>query len=91
MRYLKERKLLFSKADGKKETPYCVALFYSTNGALRAEKLCKEQNLRIKLIPVLRHLSSDCGICLRFEHDKESEVRKILDEKKVEIQGIYRV
>lgn len=68
-----------------------MALFYSTSGALRAEKLCKEQNLRIKLIPVLRHLSSDCGICLRFEPDKESEVRKILDEGKVEIQGVYQV
>ena len=79
------------KAYGRQETPYFVALFYSTSAVLRTEKLCKERNLKVKPVPVPRHLSSDCGICLRFEHDKESEVRKILDENKVEIQGVYRV
>ncbi|HEU65469.1 MAG TPA: DUF3343 domain-containing protein [Chloroflexi bacterium] len=73
------------------KTSYCVVLFYSTSEALRVEKLCKERDLRVKLIPVPRQLSSDCGICLRFEHDRESEVREILDERKIEIQGVYRV
>ena len=67
---------------------YGVALFYSISGALRAEKLLKAQNVPIKLIPVPRHLSSDCGICVRFELEDEPKVTDILNESKLEIQGI---
>ena len=49
------------------DSGHSVVLFYSASGALRAEKLTKEAGLRVKLMPVPRHLSSDCGVCLRFE------------------------
>ena len=68
-----------------------VVLFYSISGALRAEKLLKREGITVKPIPVPRHLSSDCGICLRFEHSEEAGVRKVLEEGQVEIQGIHPV
>ena len=68
-----------------------VVLFRSTSGALRAEKLLKKEGIIIKLIPVPRHLGSDCGICLRFEQSEETRVRMILEEGQVEIQGIHPV
>jgi len=68
---------------------HSVVLFYSTSGALQAEKLLKKEGVTTKLIPVPRQLSSDCGICLRFEQSKETRVRVILEEGEVEIQGIY--
>jgi hypothetical protein len=49
------------------ESPWEVVLFLSVQHALRAEKLLKEAGIPCKLIPVPRHLSSDCGVCLRFE------------------------
>jgi hypothetical protein len=70
---------------------YSAVLFYSTSGALRAEKLLKGGGISIKLIPIPRHLSSDCGICLRFEHSEEARVRKVLEESGVEIMGIYDI
>ena len=68
-----------------------VVLFYSTSGALRAEKLLKKEGIITKLIPVPRHLGSDCGICLRFEQSDDVRVRMILEEGQVEIQGICPV
>jgi hypothetical protein len=65
-----------------------VVLFYSTSGALRAEKLLKKEGIAYKLIPVPRHLSSDCGVCVRFSSHDESLVRKALADK-VEIQSIW--
>ena len=41
-----------------------------------------------KLIPVPRHLSSDCGLALRFEKKDEARVRELI-EGKVDIQGIF--
>jgi hypothetical protein len=68
---------------------HSVVLFYSTSSALQAEKLLKKEAVTTKLIPVPRHLSSDCGICLRFEQSEETRIRVILEKGKVEIQGIY--
>ena len=45
---------------------FAVVLFESVSHALRAEKLIKAAGISCKLIPVPRHLSSDCGVCLRF-------------------------
>ncbi len=70
---------------------HSVMLFYSTSSALQAEKLLKREGIATKLIPVPRHLSSDCGISLRFDGLEETRVRVILEKGQVEIQGIYPV
>ena len=70
---------------------YGVVLFYSTSAAIRAEKLTQGAGLKVKLIPVPRQLSSDCGISLRFEWDQADEVRSVLEEKGLETQGIHRI
>lgn len=67
---------------------YRVVLFQSTSGVLRAEKLAKGAALKVKLIPVPRHLSSDCGVCLRCESADVHRVRSILDAAGVEFDGI---
>lgn len=70
-----------------KEGIYSVVLFYSVSGALRAERLIKEAGITCKLIPVPRHLSSDCGLCLRFRTEDEERIREVL-KGKVEVQAI---
>ncbi len=70
---------------------HSVVLFYSTSGAIRAEKLAKEAGLTVKLIPVPRHLSSDCGVCLRCESADVQTVRSLLERAKVEFEDIARV
>jgi hypothetical protein len=70
-----------------KQTPsYGVVLFQSVSGALLAEKLLKKQGIDYKLIPVPRHLSSDCGVCIRFLSENEPQIRKALASK-VDIQS----
>ncbi|HQP30708.1 MAG TPA: DUF3343 domain-containing protein, partial [Deltaproteobacteria bacterium] len=47
-------------------------LFKSVSHALLAEKTLKAEGIPFKLIPVPRHISSDCGVCMRFAaHDRE--------------------
>lgn len=69
-----------------KETSYAVALFHSVSGALRAEKILKKEGIAYKIIPVPRHLSSDCGVCIRFSIQDESLVKKALVDK-IEVQS----
>jgi len=71
---------------GNEQSPsYGVVLFQSVNGALLAEKLLKKKGVEYKLIPVPRNLSSDCGVCLRFLLENESQVKKAIAGK-VEIK-----
>ena len=64
----------------KQKGRYSVVLFHSISGALRAEKLLKAESVSIKLIPVPRNLSSDCGICVRFASEDEAKVKEILTQ-----------
>ena len=65
-----------------------VVLFDSTSGAIRGEKLAKKEGLKVKLIPVPRHLSSDCGVCLRCDAGDVELVRSILEAARVEFEEI---
>jgi hypothetical protein len=60
---------------------YAVILFESVSHALRAEKLVKAANIRGRLIPVPRHLSSDCGVCFRFDLSDRKAVEDALSGK----------
>ena len=73
--------------NDKQADSYGVILFHSTSGALRAEKLLKKKGIMYKIIPVPRHLSSDCGVCIRFASQDESLVKKALVDK-IEVQEI---
>ena len=58
-----------------------VVLFESTSLAILAEKLIKAAQISCKLIPIPRHLSSDCGVCLRFSVGAKDQVESILQGK----------
>ena len=58
--------------------PYAVFLFPSVSHTLKAEKILKEQGIVHKLIPVPRHISSDCGVCLRVAAEQQELVAEAL-------------
>jgi hypothetical protein len=72
-------------------TEYGVVLFYTTSSAVRAEKLLRKESYAVKLIPVPRQFSSDCGIALRFDWHQHGQVRSALDEAHVEIDAIHNL
>ncbi|PKN77240.1 MAG: hypothetical protein CVU52_01270 [Deltaproteobacteria bacterium HGW-Deltaproteobacteria-10] len=69
------------------KSPYFVLLFKSVSYVLKAEKILKQEGLAHKLIPVPKHISTDCGICLRFDPSIQSEIEASLLDK-VEIEEI---
>jgi hypothetical protein len=71
------------------EELFAVVLVYSTSYALRVEKLLNEIGVETKLIPVPRHLSSDCGVCVRFPKSEKDNVQKLLASQQFEYEGLY--
>ncbi|MBS1170472.1 MAG: putative cytosolic protein [Burkholderiaceae bacterium] len=66
-----------------------VILFHTSNHAFRAEKVLKERGLSCKLVPVPRHLSSECGVCLRIERELLDSVKPVLLAAHVEIAAAH--
>lgn len=44
-----------------------IATFYSHFGAVRYKKMCQAAQMKAKMMPVPRDLSSSCGTCVRYE------------------------
>ena len=65
-----------------------VVLFESTSAALLAEKVLKRASIPHKVIPVPRHISSDCGVCIRFAAADNEAVESALTADRVPFQGI---
>jgi len=70
---------------------YCVALFYSTSLAIRAEKIAKDVGMDVKLIPTPRHLSSDCGVALRFSTKDKDAIIKAFEKANLDYDRISRL
>lgn len=67
---------------------FAVILIDSTSHALRIEKLLNGKSLQNRLIPVPRHLSSDCGICVRIFACDIEKVKNLLIQNHVDYQSI---
>lgn len=63
---------------------YAVVLFFSTNYAIWASDELKRAGIPFKMIPVPRHLSSDCGACLQIERSDADRVRALLAARSIE-------
>jgi hypothetical protein len=70
---------------------FVVFLMHSTSHALRGEKLLGDACIGSKLIPVPRHLSSDCGVCLRVSRADRAAAERVLSEVGVDIEGIHEI
>jgi len=68
---------------------HAVILVYSTSYAIRAEKILYQAEISSKLIPVPRHLSSNCGVCVRIERTDVEAARQALENTNMEIEGIH--
>ena len=67
---------------------YAVILTHSTSHTIRVEKILKEEGLEIKMMPVPRHVSSDCGSCVKIRAEDRDRVLEILERRNVPFDRI---
>ncbi len=63
---------------------YAVILVYSISHAIRIEGLLKKNGIDAKMIPVPRHLSSDCGSTVRILCAAKDTCGQLLNDGNVE-------
>jgi Fe-S oxidoreductase len=68
-----------------------VVTFNATHYALKAERVLKKAKYNVKLIPVPRQFSSNCGLALQFNCAARDDVVRIFEEQHVKVHGIHEL
>jgi hypothetical protein len=63
---------------GRSDSPEVVMIFRGTHQVLSAEKALKGGGVPVRLIPVPRRLTSDCGLAVRLQERSLSQARETL-------------
>jgi len=58
---------------------YAVILIRSSTHAFHAETFLHSAGIETRLIPVPRHLSSRCGVCVRIARSDREHAREVLE------------
>lgn len=70
---------------------YCVLTFHTTHYALNTEKVLKERNIPVKLMPVPRQVSSSCGIAAEFPCEEKEKVLLLCKEYHIEFDDVHQI
>ncbi len=73
------------------EDNFYVISFDSTHHAIKAEKLLKEADLSIKMMPTPREITASCGLSIRFEMGDLERVEEIISKEELAIKGKYEI
>ena len=65
-----------------------ILLVHTSGHAFSIEKSLKKRSIACRLTPIPRRVSSDCGICLRFDSKDLDAVSAFVKTLSFEIQGI---
>ncbi len=69
---------------------FCLAVFNSSQAAMRSEKLLEEAGLDYITIPTPRAITSNCGLSLKFHCSDQAKLLKLLETSGVAHHKIYR-
>ena len=64
--------------------------FFASHHAIRAEKVLRDADFTVELIPGPKELSPNCGTALRIEHERANSALKVLTVEKVEVDEVIQ-
>ena len=65
-----------------------IMLVHTSGHAFSIEKALKKRGVSCRLTPIPRKVSSDCGICVRFDPNERQKVEAFIQTLPFDIQGI---
>lgn len=68
---------------------YYVVTFQNTHEAMNGEKIAKENEVKVQVIPTPTYITKSCGISLKVKEEHIESIKKIVEENKMNIKNIY--
>lgn len=69
---------------------YNYMTFKSVSYAMKVEAALKKHNIKFKIIPVPRSISSSCGLCVRFCKEDLELLKTIIASDSLVYEHIYQ-
>jgi hypothetical protein len=66
-----------------------IITFHTTYDSLKAETVLINADINIKIRPIPRHISSDCGLGIEAKVEDKEQILEVLQNNDVEYEGIY--
>lgn len=66
----------------------CLLLVFTTSHAIGIQKKLEKEGIHATLSTIPRGVSSDCGMCVRFDGADLEKVREIVSQLPFEIQAV---
>ena len=70
---------------------FSAILFHSTNYSIRAAKVLRQADIEHKMIPIPRHLSSDCGYCVRIRSCDTEKAMDLMKNNDIEYDRLEQI
>ncbi|WP_035293120.1 DUF3343 domain-containing protein [Clostridium sp. KNHs214] len=68
---------------------YYVVTFQNTHEAMNGEKVAKENELKVQVIPTPTYITKSCGISLKVTEACIESIKKLVEENKMNTKNIY--
>lgn len=75
----------------RERTEKCVVTFRTITGAMAMERLCREQGVPGRLIPVPRSITAGCGMCWAAPREAREAVENLVIKEHLDVDGIYAI
>ena len=75
----------------REKTEKCVVTFRTTTGAMAMERLCREQGVPGRLIPVPRSVTAGGGMCWAAPREAREAVEDLVVKEHLDVDGIYAI
>ncbi|SHH40290.1 DUF3343 domain-containing protein [Sporanaerobacter acetigenes] len=66
-------------------------LFHNYSHGLELESFLKKNGIKYTISPTPRKLSTSCGISIMYKKEDEEDIKRIIEENKINIKGFYRI
>ncbi|TFG60396.1 MAG: DUF3343 domain-containing protein [Deltaproteobacteria bacterium] len=74
---------------GRTASPEVILIFRGTHQVMSAEKNLKREGVPMRLIPVPRRLSSDCGLAIRIVLPDKERAKEVLSKSGILPRSVY--
>jgi hypothetical protein len=75
----------------RKKERKAVITFQNTTSAMAMEKLCKEQGLSGRIIPVPRSITAGCGLAWSANPESRLELENFMKENNINYGQVYEI
>ncbi len=69
---------------------YYIITFKNTHGAINGEKLLKEKDIKVAVMPTPAVITRSCGISIKIDNEDIEMVKKLIEQEQLVVKNIYK-